>query len=336
MNRTSRVNRRERLRLMRPGEVLDMALAVYQSAGWQILRTTALPTVLCLACVAFILNYVLPSFGMTSDAENVKAQVGEAAWTLTIAMGVGGPLFLLGLAISSGIVISLVADFMLGRVPNTKSAVQAGMRSLKGLFALCMYELLIGWSGVLGATVLMMISAVLPQNGTNDALAALFTGIGVFGYAFGWITLPLVLLRHALAPAAVVLEGAKPFQAARRSIALMRGSHWQPSGYGTGWLLLATLGILLLLLLPGMALSLQALGLSSDVRLFSDIPFLSQAIAQALGLLPYFLAIWTLVPVWCAGVTILYFERRIRLEGYDIEALAQDAWMADRSSRFEL
>ena len=51
------------------------------------------------------------------------------------------------------------------------------------------------------------------------------------------------------------------------------------------------------------------------------------------GLLPYFLSLWVTIPVWAVTVTIIYYERRVRLEGYDIEALAQDVWHPNREDR---
>ena len=52
-----------------------------------------------------------------------------------------------------------------------------------------------------------------------------------------------------------------------------------------------------------------------------------------LALVPYFLSLWVVIPVWAVTVTIIYFERRVRLEGYDIEALAADVWHPEREDR---
>jgi hypothetical protein len=59
-------------------------------------------------------------------------------------------------------------------------------------------------------------------------------------------------------------------------------------------------------------------------------------VAKAVGLVPLFLWVWTLVPIWATTIAIIYYERRIRLEGYDIEALAADVWRTSRQTRFEL
>ncbi|MBI5705862.1 MAG: hypothetical protein HZC36_02610 [Armatimonadetes bacterium] len=336
VNRTSRTSRRERLRPMTSSEVLDMALSVYQALGWTILKLTALPTVFCLASVAFVWEYVLPSFGLTNHPSDVKAQVGEAAATIGVGIGVGGPLFLLGLAYSSGVVVTLVSDHMLGRTPNAASAAASGLRVLRRLFLLMLYEVMVGWSGVLAATGLLMVSALMPADATGDAWAAAATGTALFAYLIGFIVLPAVLVRHALAPAVCVLESLGSRATAKRSVALMKATPWQPSGYPAAWLITVCVLLLILLLLPGLSAGLGAIGISSDLHLVPSIPLLDMLLARAIEQVPSYLAIWTLVPVWCAGVTILYYERRVRLEGFDIEALAADVRQADRRSKFEL
>ena len=40
--------------------------------------------------------------------------------------------------------------------------------------------------------------------------------------------------------------------------------------------------------------------------------------------IPSFIAILLLLPAITCGFTIIYFERRVRLEGYDIDALANE------------
>lgn len=321
---------------MASGEILDTALSVYQALGWTILKLTALPTVFCLASVAFVWEYVLPSFGLTDHPADVKAQVGEAIVTLGIAIGVAGPLFLLGLAYTSGVVVTLVADFMLGRSPNPHSASAVGLRALTKLLLLLIYELIVGWSGILIATCLLMASALMPTGGPNDAWAAAASGSAIVAYAAGFLILPAVMVRHALAPAIAVVEGLGHRATARRSVALMKATPWQPSGYSAAWLIAACVGLLLVLLLPGLSAGLGWIGISGEVHLAPTVPLLDQILSRAIVQVPAYLAIWTLVPVWCAGITILYFERRVRLEGYDIEALAGDVRHTDKRSKFEL
>ena len=40
--------------------------------------------------------------------------------------------------------------------------------------------------------------------------------------------------------------------------------------------------------------------------------------------LPSFLALWLLVPFLSCSLVTIYFDRRIRIEGFDIETMARD------------
>jgi hypothetical protein len=94
--------------------------------------------------------------------------------------------------------------------------------------------------------------------------------------------------------------------------------------------------LLFLFVYGGITGCLSIAGYPENIRgLIGGWPF-SPVLVEALGVLPYFLVIWTLMPLWAIATTIIYYDRRIRLEGYDIEALAEDVWRADRSRRFEL
>jgi hypothetical protein len=42
------------------------------------------------------------------------------------------------------------------------------------------------------------------------------------------------------------------------------------------------------------------------------------------------------VPVWSTVATVLYFERRVAQEGFDIEMLSQDVMRSHRGHRFQL
>jgi hypothetical protein len=134
----------------------------------------------------------------------------------------------------------------------------------------------------------------------------------------------------------MTLEGTTVREAARRSSTLLKSYGFHGSGGQTVWMLYSLLVLLWLLVGVGIGQSLELVGFPDNMRgLISGLPF-SPLILEALRLVPTFLVIWTLTPVWAATTTIIYYDRRIRLEGYDIEALAEDVWRADRSRRFEL
>jgi hypothetical protein len=322
---------------MGTGELLDLSSRLYQTMGPTILRLTAVPTLACVASVAFVLDYVLPAFGVTRAPESVGAQVGEAAVHLFVALGIASPLFLLGLSYSMGIVVALVSDYMLGNLPDPENAVRTARRSLRTTLLVNLYEVLVGWSGVIAATFFLMLSALLSESMPQDNLAAGgVAALAVFSYIVGFLVLPFVLGRHLLAAPAAIVERLATVAAIRRSTELLAGTRWQPSGYGAVMALIGLVMCLLVLVTTGIALSIGIVGSLEESKLFTDYPVLGELLAKIGHLIPWYLAIWTLVPVWCATATILYYERRIRLEGFDIESLAKDVWRTDRQSRFEL
>ena len=130
-----------------------------------------------------------------------------------------------------------------------------------------------------------------------------------------------------------MIEGLKPRQAAKRSRQLLTGS---PSGYDVVFQLFVLLALLVLLLALGFGISMSLLGLPEWIETSTRNTWIHDIATQAVDLSIWFLLVWTLVPVWCTTATILYYERRIRREGYDIEMLAQDVWRADRATRFEI
>lgn len=322
---------------MEPTEIMDLAMRVYQTFGLTMLRATAIPAIFCFASLVFVTEYIVPSFFTTRHAESTPAQVGEAGANLLLGFGVGGPLFLIGVSYASGVIVHLVADFIGGR-PANEAGANAGARRLLGrLLLLNVRELFQAWSGVVIAFIALaagsLLSDVLPDENLWPAVASL---VAVLGFLFGGVAIPIVLSRHCLAPSAMVLEGERVRGAIRRSVELMKGSPWGPSGYGVTMLLFLAELLILLLIWVGASLSLGMLDALNQARALEGIPWIGVGLRAVLDYFPLFLAVWITIPVWCTTTTLLYYERRIRLEGYDIVSLAQEVWRTDRQSRFEL
>jgi hypothetical protein len=322
---------------MDPGEILDLGLRVYQNIGLAMLKGVAVPAVFCFGAIAFILLFALPELTFTEHAGNTTAQIGEAIATLGVGIAVGGPLFLIGISYASGVVTFLVADYVDGRPVNESGAHASTRRLLLRLFWLHARQMLQAWSPMLlafaGLAAGALLSEALPTGSMWPAVSALVS-LGCFVAAI--FVMPTILSRHALAAATVCLEEKRPGAAVSRSIELMRGQGWAPSGYFAIVQLFLVVLILVFLIWLGAQVSLGLFQSVTGFRGFNAWPMLSEIVEKALQLMPLFLAVWTIIPVWCTTTTLLYYERRIRLEGYDIFALAREVWRTDRQSRFEL
>jgi hypothetical protein len=326
--------RATRLRAMKTGEIVDSALRTYQRLGVTFLRLTAGPALLCLAASAFVLNYVLPGLFTTRNASDFIYQIGEVFVALTLALFVGGPLFLIGLSYSTVIVVSLTSDDVLGDEPNVDAALKMAQQRLWTLFRLNMRELFASLSGVFIATIVMLIGAfIASRTAETDVTAGLVTLLGVLGLFAGFFVFLFFIGRDALAPAAVVLENASPVRAAARSRELQKNHPIQGSGSGPVLSVYTLLGFVSLVMLSGMYAIQGMLPINVDDFL-GQLPF-GPLWTEAYNLLPLFITLWTVMPIWASVVTVSYYDRRIRLEGFDIEVLAKEI-SHGRASRFDV
>lgn len=143
------------------------------------------------------------------------------------------------------------------------------------------------------------------------AVATILIGIGAtFGLIFCLVPGVFLFTKWTVTPAAVVTEQAGPFKAMGRSWQLTNGRFWP------------VLGAVVLAYLLYVVVS-QIIGVVTGAVTFASalnsdqISFLPSIIGSAL--VSVFAA-----PFLAAMVTIIYFDLRVRKEGYDLELMAQD------------
>jgi hypothetical protein len=158
----------------------------------------------------------------------------------------------------------------------------------------------------------------------------LIAGIGAL--CVGGIGALFVVSAHALVAPIAAIERASAGLAAKRSRDLMKARTYHGSGYDSVWSLYLMLGLIALILCGGAAALVDIIGIGNHLS-GVNLRQMRPVIEAAVGLIPIYLTLWVVVPVWAVTVTIIYFERRVRLEGYDIEALAADVWHPDREDR---
>lgn len=319
-------------------EILDVSVRIYRLLGWSMLKITLVPTILCLAAWVFGTTYVLPLLVSTQNANNVNAQIGEAAMSFGLLFLVGFPLFLIGLSISTCLISQLTSDYMIGNVPSPEAAWRAVRRSMKSVFLVTLREFGLALSGAIAASILLLMSGLISQGpGQADLVAAITLLAGIIGYGVGTLIFLWVVSIHAITTPIAVLEGLRPGEASKRSKMLLKpvvGLH--PSGSNAVWNLYALMFFLVLVIGVGLGSVIGQTGVLDFLTTeFANVPF-AGILIKAIGMIPDFLMLWIVIPVWATTITIIYYERRIRLEGYDIEALAGDVWRSDRQSRFQL
>jgi hypothetical protein len=124
----------------------------------------------------------------------------------------------------------------------------------------------------------------------------------------------LMGLRYSLAIPASVVEGAKARQAIRRGIDLAKGS------WGRIFLLVLLIGVIK----TGLVMITQFFVLVAAFKHPGQMPSPGiQALSQVIG----FFTNTFLGPIFAMGVTLFYYDQRVRKEGFDIEWMMQAAGM---------
>jgi hypothetical protein len=326
-------------------ETVDAALRVYQRHGITFLRVTAVPSLFCLAALAFVLEYVLPGLGSTTDPNSIAVQAAEVLVTLALAIFVGGPVFLTGLTYGSAVVVRMTSDLLEGRPSSEIQALRAAREALPRLFWLNLRELLLSLSGIIVSTAFMLLGSFLTTVTSSDtATAGVVAAVGILGLVLGVFIFLAIATRHALALPIAVVEGLRGRECARRSLKLLNrpktgkrfpGNPAQNSAFGTiygVYILLLFIGVVFIVSLETVVL---LLGVSERVGSWLAGSWLKPLVVGAIDLAPLYATIWVLIPAWAATLTVVYYRRRVLLEGYDIEALGRQT-NEDRANRFNV
>lgn len=161
------------------------------------------------------------------------------------------------------------------------------------------------------------------QRNAAAAQAAAATGhpsllvLGVASAVFFLLLIPVGIytalqgLRYALAVPACVMEDVKARQAIRRSITLSKGSRGR----------IFLLALLVLAVQTGLILITQTAFFVLGIRNHGTLPL-------GIRVLQQFVAFATntfIGPIYATGLTLFYYDQRMRKEGYDIERMMEMA-----------
>lgn len=199
-----------------------------------------------------------------------------------------------------GALTQAVSDAFLGRPVSIGVACRAALSRLLPLIGGAVLKLIL----IFTISMLGMVALFIPI-----ALVGSLSGLdaGIFGIVGGLIGGLLVLTLASIAWAmffavtpAIILEKAGPAQAISRSARLARGR----------WIrILAVLGVALLI--P----SALWIGGSLVAGFFVPSPLFAQVVGQVIAL--------ALMPYYAICIVLLYYDARIRSEGFDLAVLAE-------------
>lgn len=322
------IDRRRLLKPMADSEIVDVATRVYQRLAGPMLRQSLVPMVFCYAAIVQVQAFVTPYIFQTKS-NNLQDQVVEVVVALAVALLISLPLFVLGVGHTMALCGRLAADFVMGDEPDEARAVEMARRATPKMMGL-IGNILVRTAGpvVLGV-VFMTISAVLGQVG-NDGASVISGLFAILAFLLSVVAVPWALYSYALAPTAMVFEGVGAKAARQRSRLLMKKYPFHGTANS------ALLVVWVIMAIVGLALFLgfyAALALVAATPFYQGLSFAGtggQLVKTMIEMVPAFLTCWLLVPLYATTTAVLYFDRRVRIEAFDIRTLTEDIEHGDR------
>ena len=294
-----------RLRPLRVTELLDTVFSLYRRNFWLFVAIVAVVQV-PYQIIDDLLSLTRPSRLPRVKAGHAltHAQLNLTLHDAAVGLGVAAILLLLVVAavvpLQTAAFTKAVADRFLGRPASAGSCYRFAVNRWGALILLGLIYLGLFLAGAIVLAILVALLLLL-IGGAGGALAVL---VGLIALVVGII----FYVRLVVASPALVLEGCRPWEAIRRSWQLTAGHAGRTFGVLVSLVLIEVLVGALLGIVVGIPAGLVGINSPAGV-LISDLGTLIIGVLVA--------------PILAGGVTLLYFDLRIRKEAFDLELLSQ-------------
>jgi hypothetical protein len=288
------------LRPLSTGEVLDRTFSIYRAHFWLFAGLASLSgsfSLILNAVQLLVHHMVLLQHGFRIAA--LEAQISTLVMTVLLL-----PVEAVVYAAS----VLALCEVYLGREITAKEAVQATMGRWARYVGIALWQ---GWSAAwLLAIVVLPGAVMLGMAGKSPAFAPVFAVVGAVlifaGVAGGGVYGVIAYIRNSLGIPAALMEKTGVRASMRRSKTLAAG----------------TKGRIFVVLLIAVALYMVAGAIESPMAfLIARSPLQEHVFAQAAALLIGFVAHVLVSPVALIGLTLVYFDQRVRLEAFDLVML---------------
>ncbi len=226
---------------------------------------------------------------------------------------------------------------MLDRVPDGVAASRRAVMALPRLAAATIREALLALGGSLVGFLLLFISSLIPDDAGQAGINTIVI-LGTVGVIVGCLVAVYVVVIHSLIPAIVMVEGLKAGKAAKRSRLLVSAADQRRQNPGQSALvLLGAVTILSIFATLAATSSFDSIvDVPAHIKTWMPGTVFNVVLTYVWELVPVFLVLWIVLPIWCLGTVAVYYTTRVRFEGYDIDLLAAEVWQRDKRARFEV
>lgn len=289
------------LRPLTLGEILDRSFAVYRANFWLFVGIAVLSAAVQLAgnaVVLLIYRGVMPVGKTPLEVLHTVAS-GRAlgSWFVTL-------LFFMAMAVTQAATVWALSEVYLGRRTTIGDSIRAVIGRWLRFVGIALWQ---GWSLLWLPIVLMAPAIVLLSRGTRTGLAGAFAGgMLIFLATTGGLVFGIfAFIRNSLAVQPAVLEGSGVRASMRRSKVLAAGAKGRIFVvYLIAWCLFLVAGII-----ESPLTMIVGFGALKGER---------HVLLQAVMLLVSFVANSMVMPVLMIGLSLVYFDQRVRQEALDL------------------
>ena len=293
------------LRPLSVGEKLDVAIKIYWRNALTLFRVVLvvvapvqIVTALVLASVPEGEALSQPNIGQTPTVD--PTLTASEIWAYVAGIALVVILSFIASTLATAACFKAVSDAYLGGEPNWRTSLAFAGRRLHSVL----------WISILGG---------LLTFGLIAAAGALTALLGALDEMALWIGIPLLIAAFVVAAwmwigwvvavPAFLTEGTKGRRALGRSFRLVKGRWWRTLGlYFLANFLAGTVGNIIVALLTALQ--------------FTDVGE-SFAMQLTLGAVGQTVAAVITTPFIAAFIIVLYFDLRVRIEGFDLQLLAE-------------
>lgn len=296
------------------GDILDGTIRVYRRRPWVFVGILAVIVSIPMFVTQISTNYmqtilleVAKSFQTSSSSDIASVFTSREYLTASGAMLASG-IFLFFLApIAQAAMVFAVSETILGRVVDLSKSLNH-VKPIAGTIILAYFFYLLIALGVFAVFAViagLLISAFGFQN--YQMLPIIMFTLFIYSLFMVFLT-----IKYLFIPQSVVLDNTGVLQGLKRSWGLSTGYWWRT--FGIYMIISVIIGIISMLL--GQGVKLMELGIN-------EIPGISKIVGLALsGVIMTCITLF-LNPVTFIATTLIYYDLRIRKEGFDLVLLAE-------------
>ncbi len=307
-----------RLRPYGINEITETATSLFREFGAQLLARTFLSSVYFSGAILFLYSFLAPRTMQTVNPKSVGDQMlefvlvaflGTAAAIPLIAFGLSGVLTTCAVLVSTWI---HAEEVQWNRIEQTASRHTVKVVGLIIRIGITILSATLGGLGLIAASGLL-VKAV----STDSPWPGILTFFGIALAGFGFVYACVTLGPRALAVSVLVSEQVGTKAAIQRSKFLGKARNRLEPGVPLGTALNVFIALTFFSYI-GVATIISLFPIQGYIERISTSLLIKRVLLSLVEIGPLVLGVWLTLPFAGILLSLSYFDRRARLEGYDI------------------